>query len=138
MLGKEKTENYLKVIHRLQRRNGDVRGIEIAHELGVTRTTVSIAVHELEKEGYVIIKYDCGIQLTAKGMQRAKVVTEKYDFFMDMLRYLRVDPDTAKVDACRMEHSLSEKSFKALQAFFQNHMRAAIKAHILESNEDRG
>lgn len=138
MLGKEKTENYLKVIHRLQRMHGDARGIEISHELGVTRTTVSIAVHELEREGYVTITDDCGIRLTAKGIHRAKVVTEKYDFFMDMLRYLRVDPETARADACRMEHSLSEKSFKALQAFFRNHMNAAIKAHCLELPEERG
>ena len=138
MLGKEKTENYLKVIHRLQRRNVYVRGKDLADELNVSKATVSIAVHELEKEGYVIIEYDCGIQLTAKGMQRAKIVTEKYDFFMDMLRYLRVDTETAKMDACRMEHSLSEKSFKALQAFFQNYMSAAIRAHILESNKETG
>ncbi len=57
---------------------------------------------------------------------------------MDMLRYLRVDPDTVRTDACRMEHSLSEKSFKALQAFFRNHMNAAIKAHCLELPEERG
>ncbi len=129
MLGKEKTENYLKVIFRLQRIYGEVRGIEVADELNVSKTTVSIAVHELEKEGYVTIDFDSHFRLTEKGIKRAKEVTEKYDFFIDLLHFLKVDPSTAKVDACKLEHSLSEESFIALQTFFQNYMSAVLNAH---------
>ena len=129
MLGKEKTENYLKVIYRLQRMHGDVRGVDIADELNVSRPTVSIAIKELEKEGYLTINFDSGLRLTDKGIEYAKAVTEKYDFFMDMLRFLHVDMNTAKEDACRLEHSLSEESFQALQTFFQNYMSAVLNAH---------
>lgn len=58
MLGKEKTENYLKVIYRLQRMHGDVRGVEIADELNVSRPTVSIAIKDLEKSGLIKTNYD--------------------------------------------------------------------------------
>lgn len=37
--------------------------------------------------------------------------------------------NTAKEDACRLEHSLSEESFQALQTFFQNYMSAVLNAH---------
>ena len=130
MLGKEKTENYLKVIYRLQRMHGDVRGVEIADELNVSRPTVSIAIKDLEKSGLIKTNYDSSIRLTDEGISLAKAVTEKYDFFMDMLRFLHVDMNTAKEDACRLEHSLSEESFKALQTFFQNYMSDVLNAHI--------
>jgi Mn-dependent DtxR family transcriptional regulator len=48
---------------------------------------------------------------------------------MDMLRFLHVDMNTAKEDACRLEHSLSEESFQALQTFFQNYMSDVLNAH---------
>lgn len=82
MLGKEKTENYLKVIYRLQRMHGDVRGVEIADELNVSRPTVSIAIKDLEKSGLIKTNYDSSIRLTDEGISLAKAVTEKYDFFM--------------------------------------------------------
>ncbi len=129
MLGKEKTENYLRVIYRLQRLYGEVRGIEVANELNVNKATVSIAVHELEKENYVTIDFDSKIRLTSKGIERAKEVTEKYEFFIDLLHFFKVDPSTAKADACKLEHSLSEESFQALQTFFQNYMSAVLNAH---------
>lgn len=129
MLGKEKTENYLKVIYRLQRMHGDVRGVEIADELNVSRPTVSIAIKDLEKAGYVTISFDCRFRLTGKGIERAKEVTEKYDFFIDLLRFLKVNPSTAKADACKLEHSLSDESFAALQKFFQNYSSALLSTH---------
>ena len=53
MVGKEKMENYLKTILKIQNTYGSVRGIDISRELDVSKPTVSVAVHELEKDGYV-------------------------------------------------------------------------------------
>lgn len=118
MLGKEKTENYLKVIYRLQKMERSARGVDIAYELGVSRPTVSVAVKELEKEGYITTDSGSSAVLTEKGLAVAMSVTEKYSFFIDMLRFLNVSPSTAKIDACQLEHSLSDESFTALQKFF--------------------
>ena len=109
--------------------HGDVRGVEIADELNVSRPTVSIAIKDLEKSGLIKTNYDSSIRLTDEGISLAKAVTEKYDFFMNMLRFLHVDMNAAKEDACRLEHSLSEESFQALQTFFQNYMSAVLNAH---------
>lgn len=122
MLGKEKIENYLRIIYRLQRMHGEVRGVEIADELNVSRPTVSTSVKELAREGYIQINYDSSFVLTDKGLELAKAVTEKYDFFVDLLRFVKVSQATAKEDACMLEHSLSDESFAALQRFFQNYV----------------
>ena len=118
MLGKEKTENYLKVIYKIQRACGQVRGIDVAKELKVTRPTVSFAVKELRKAGYIKDYDNNGFLLTKQGLARAREIEERFSFLERMLIFLNVDKTTAAEDACRMEHSLSDDSFRALQKFF--------------------
>ena len=81
MVGKEKMENYLKTILKIQNTYGSVRGIDISRELDVSKPTVSVAVHELEKEGYVNCISSSNIILTKKGAELAKKIKGKYCFF---------------------------------------------------------
>lgn len=122
MLGKEKTENYLKTIYRIQRAFGQVRGADVAKELNVTRPTVSFALKELRKDGYIKDYDNNGFLLTKKGLERAREIEERFSFLERMLLFLEVDKNTAAEDACRMEHSLSDDSFRALQKFFMPEM----------------
>ncbi len=48
------TENYLKTIYLLSKRN-EVRGTDIAEYLGVSRPTVSVSLKSLEREGYLYL-----------------------------------------------------------------------------------
>lgn len=124
MVGKEKTENYLRIIWNLQRMHSSVRGVEIAEELNVSRPTVSVALKDLKKEGYVEFLPDSSVILTEKGKERAISITERYDFFIYMLNFLNVKGHQAQEDACLMEHSLSDESFHAFQEFFLNYINA--------------
>ena len=83
MLGKEKTENYLRTILKIQETCGSARGIDIVGELGVSKPTVSIAVHELEKEGYIECINNYNIILTGKGIGLAKKKGRYYFFPSD-------------------------------------------------------
>lgn len=118
MLGKEKTENYLRTILKLQETYGSARGIDIVGELGVSKPTVSIAVHELEKEGYIECTGSYNIILTGKGIELAKKIKGRYCFFLMMLRFLGVGEENAQIDACKMEHSMCDESYKAILDFF--------------------
>jgi Mn-dependent DtxR family transcriptional regulator len=118
MLGKEKTENYLRTILKLQETYGSARGIDIVGELGVSKPTVSIAVHELEKEGYIECTGSYNIILTRKGIELAKKIKGRYCFFLMMLRFLGVGEENAQIDACKMEHSMCDESYKAILDFF--------------------
>ena len=122
MIGKEKTENYLKTILTIQELSGSARGVDIVEELGVSKATVSIAVHGLEKEGYIRSVNNYDIILTPKGVELAQKIKGRYSFFLSILRYLGVGEENAKNDACKMEHSMSDESYKALLDFFlHNH-----------------
>lgn len=124
MVGKEKTENYLRIIWKLQNSHQSARGAEIAEELEVTRPTVSVALRELEKEAYVEFLPDSSVILTEKGREKAIVMTERYEFFLQILYFLNVEGHQAEEDACLMEHSLSDESFRAFQQFFMSYIHA--------------
>lgn len=118
MLGKEKIENYLKTIYKLQLSNERVKGVKVASELNVSRPTVCVALRELRNIGYVRSYDDGSISLTKKGLSEAQDIEDKISFLKDMLTFLNVDKATAAEDACRLEHSLSDDSYKALQQYF--------------------
>ena len=122
MLGKEKTENYLRTILKIQEACGSARSIDIVGELGVSKPTVSIAVHQLEKEVYIECINNYNIILTRTGLELAKKIKGRYYFILMMLRYLGVEEENAKNDACKMEHSMGDESYEALLDFFlHNH-----------------
>ena len=67
MKQKKTVEDYLKTIYILQCRNGIVRGSDIAQEQNVSRPTVSIALKDLEQEGYLFTDEAHEIHLTTES-----------------------------------------------------------------------
>ena len=55
------------------------------------------------------------ITLTETGQSIADVMYERHILLSNWLIYLGVDPQTAAEDACRMEHVISENSFRHLK-----------------------
>ena len=49
----ESAENYLETILILQKRNGNVRSIDIVNELDYTKPSVSIAMKHLRENGLI-------------------------------------------------------------------------------------
>ena len=126
MIGKEKTENYLKVIYKLQSSGSRIKSVNVASELNVSRPTVCVALKELRKKGYIRPFDDGSFMLTRKGVVEAQNVEDRFNFFKDMLTFLNVDKDIAEEDACRMEHTVSEESYRALQQFFSAKMAQGV------------
>ncbi|MFA7366351.1 MAG: MarR family transcriptional regulator, partial [Synergistaceae bacterium] len=60
----ESGENYLETILILRERNGTVRSIDIANELGYAKPSVSRAVKLLEKKGLIVMEHNGELVLT--------------------------------------------------------------------------
>ena len=114
----ESGEDYLETILILQNRSGTVRSIDIAAELKVSRASVSVAMKNLKKGGYVNIGDNHEITLTPKGRKLAETMYERHLLFSDVLSYLGVERQVALKDACRMEHAISAESFQVLKSYF--------------------
>ena len=67
----ESAEDYLEKILMLTERNGEVRSIDIATEMGVTKPSVSIAMKNLRQAGYISMDGAGYITLEPPGLEIA-------------------------------------------------------------------
>lgn len=111
----ESTENYLENILILQKRNGEVRSIDIASSMGFSKPSVSRAVHLLKDNGYLDMDENSLIRLTAKGEAEARLVYEKHIFLRQLFLSLGISEENAAADACRVEHVISDETFEKLK-----------------------
>lgn len=109
----KRVEDYMKIIYR-HREKDFARSVDIARELGVSKPTVSVALKKMEASGLISFHQDMGIGLTPEGERIAREVTERYNALYGLLTDLGVDEQTARDDACRMEHGISDRSLSAL------------------------
>lgn len=115
----ESVEDYLETILSLQNKIGNVRSIDIAHEMNFSKPSVSVAMKNLREKKYITVDDNGYIILTEKGKKQAEDTLERHTLISNWLISLGVDEDIAREDACRLEHDLSAESF------------AAIKKHLL-------
>ena len=73
----ESGENYLETILMLHQKQGYVRSIDIANELGFTKPSVSRAMSILKNDGYIVVESSGNIVLTEKGSKKANEVYER-------------------------------------------------------------
>lgn len=111
----ESGEMYLETIYVLLKKNGAVRSVDISEHMNYSKPSVSRAVGLLKKDGYVSVNKDGFITLTESGLEVAQKIYERHTVLSGMLISLGVDPETAMEDACRMEHAISDVSFKAIK-----------------------
>ena len=113
-LGKSK-EDYLKTIFVLQRKLENVHSVNVAEYMGVSKASVCVAIKQLREQGFLIKRPDSSLCLTEKGVLVAQKVYERYNFFLTVFANAGISKETAVKDACRLEHDISEESFKKLK-----------------------
>ena len=111
----ESAEMYLETIYTLTKARGSVRSIDVAEDMGYSKPSVSRAVGLLKKGGYLIMEKDGSLILTPEGEEIAHSIYERHTVLTAMLTRLGVAPETAAEDACRIEHVISEESFRAIR-----------------------
>lgn len=114
---RESAENYLETILMLQKKKGEVRSIDIVHELNFSKPSVSVAMKNLRENGYIQVEADGSILLLEKGREIAEKMYERHTLLSEWLKALGVDAAVAVEDACRMEHVISKESFEAIKAY---------------------
>jgi len=111
----ESSEDYLEAMLMLQEEKGYIRSVDIAEKLGVKKPSVSYATKRLRENGYITMDDSGPISLTAAGLEIAQRMYTRHKLLTEFLIRLGVDAKTAREDACRLEHDLSEVSFEAIR-----------------------
>lgn len=111
----ESGEMYLESILVLSKKNNMVRSVDVAEYMQLSKPAVSRAIGKLKAERYILVDADGHIALTESGREIASGIYERHIFLTRFLIKLGVDEETAKADACKMEHDISDKTFEAMK-----------------------
>ncbi len=111
----ESAENYLETILIINKRKGSVRSIDIVHELGFSKPSISVAMKSLRNEGYITMDDLGEIALTDKGLEIAQSIYERHEIIASLLISIGVDKETAYEDSCKIEHVISSQTFDKLK-----------------------
>ena len=111
----ESQEDYLEKILQISQKKECVHAIDIAREMSFSKPSVSIAMNKLKEAGYIQINDKGEITLAPSGLAIAEKTLEKHIILTNMLVSLGVSEETAREDACRMEHDISDETWKAIK-----------------------
>ena len=113
-------EDYLEAILVLQKEKGMVRSVDVARHMEVSKPSVCHAVATLQDGGFLTMDEDHFLHLTDVGRGVAEKIYERHCFFTEQLIAAGVDLETAERDACRIEHVISEETFRRLKEKYQS------------------
>ena len=117
----ESGEMYLETILVLSKKNNIVRSVDVAEYMNVSKPAVSRFMTKLKDNQYIIIDSNGYIALTEKGRAIAEKIYERHTIITQVLVSLGVDEQTAVVDACKIEHDISDKSFEMIKQHIEKY-----------------
>lgn len=111
----ESAEDYLERIYMIKLEKGYVKSVDLARSLNVSKPSVSFAMKQLSENEYITMDESKCIELTPKGLEIAKNIYARHKLLTSLLMKLGVSKETAINDACKLEHHVSDETFRALQ-----------------------
>lgn len=128
-------QHYIKAVYELDKAGG-VRISDIAINLGHTKASVCVAMKSLEDMGYIKRDENRLVHLTENGKWQALVLLDKFSIVKYFLtEVLKVDPKTAEVDSCSIEHVISNETLCSICRFIDYKSERKVcsnKCHLLD------
>ncbi|UCE39415.1 MAG: metal-dependent transcriptional regulator [Thermoplasmata archaeon] len=117
---KNKTiEEYIEVIHNLEKKHGHVHTNDLAANLGVSPPSATEMVQKLSKKKLVNYVPYRGVTLTKDGEKIAKELIKTHKTLAEFLEIIGVNKKNAEKDACQIEHHVSAQTVKQLNRFVE-------------------
>ena len=114
-------EDYLRGLYILQEEKGEIKSIDLAHYLNVSKPSVSEMVQELNKEGLVDYRKYSKLKFTPKGRKIARKLTSKHRLIEIFLKnILKIESKNVHQEAHRLEHAFSDESINKLKKLLGN------------------
>ena len=114
-------EDYLRGLYILKEEKGELKSVDLARYLNLSKPSISEMMHELNKTGLVSYKKYSKIKFTPKGRKIAKELTVKHRLIEIFLKnVLKIDSNKVHEEAHRLEHAFSEESIEKLRKLLGN------------------
>ena len=111
----ESGEDYLETILRLREEKGQVRSIDVAGALSVSKPRVPVAMKNPRAPGHTEMDEAALPTPPAEGEAVAQRIYERHRVIAKMLMGLGVEPETAAREACKIEHDISADTFEKIK-----------------------
>lgn len=120
----ESLEMYLETMYLLDLVHGKIRSVDIASKLNVSKPSVNKAVNVLKDMGYLTQETYGNIHLTDAGKKEAMKIYDRHTILSCYLEeVLGISHDIAEIDACKMEHILSDETFSKIKEIVKRECR---------------
>ncbi|MDO5328851.1 MAG: metal-dependent transcriptional regulator [Coriobacteriia bacterium] len=116
---KESGEMYLETILVLGKAQDEVHAIDIANSLKFSKASVSKALARLKADKFIVVDERGLIALTEVGRSLAEKIYKRHQLLCKALTSIGVKEDTALEDACRIEHYISDETYKAIKNYMK-------------------
>lgn len=107
-------EDYLEAILIVRERQGYVRSVDVAEQLEVSKPSVTYVTKKLKSLGYIDTDHAGMLILTKEGEAIASSTYDRHKTLTEYFISIGIDPKQAGIDACKVEHDISEETYKAL------------------------
>ena len=112
----ESQEDYLEGIYVVNQSKGYCRSVDLAEELGYSKASVSVAVSKMKAENLIQVTHAGLLELTEEGKRIAEYTFQMHSLLKKILCEIGVDEQQADIEACQIEHIISDETFQRLIA----------------------
>lgn len=120
MANNESMEMYLETIYLLESNHGHAHVVDIAKQLSVSKPSVTKAIKQLKNQGYVDTEKYGTITLTDKGREKSEEVYRNHQLIeLFLVHSLNLSAEQAAINACKIEHVLSEEMIEAIKSYLK-------------------
>ena len=110
----ESQEDFVEALLMLEEKGEPLETTRVAKMLKISKPAVHQMGHSLIDRG-LITRIDYGdMALTEAGRELAREVLHRHDTLYRFLLTLGVSEEVAEEDCCRIEHVISDETFKAI------------------------
>jgi len=112
--------HHLMAVDDLVRKLGYARVSDVARALSITRGSVSISLQPLKKAGLILQDENRHLRLSADGNKLVNAIKTKRVLMQRLFHeVLGVDSAQSEIDACKLEHLVSNSVAQRLIAFLK-------------------
>jgi len=112
--------HHLMAVDDLVQKFGYARVSDVARELNITRGSVSISLKPLKEAGLILQDENRHLRLSPVGQSLVNAIKTKRLLVQRLLSdVLGVPAEQAEIDACKMEHLLSNQTAQRLVSFLR-------------------
>ncbi|MDZ7798983.1 MAG: metal-dependent transcriptional regulator [Patescibacteria group bacterium] len=118
---KQSQEDYLRTLYILWEKDKNIHSKKIADYLNISKPSVSAMLNKLQQKKYINKKPYGTVNLTKKGLVKAKEITRRHRLIEVFLKKsLGLKNENIHQEAHHLEHAFSDLSIKKLEKILKN------------------